>query len=419
MSDSSDPRPASAEVPSTASSERPLRIVIGADTFSPDVNGSARFSERLASGMASRGHDVHVVAPAASKKHGTWTETYDGHDITVHRLRSWRWYPHDWLRFALPWVINQNSAKILDAVKPDVVHFQSHIVVGRGLSVEAEKRNIRIVGTNHFMPENLLEFTLLPKSWQDWAVGLAWKAAKRTFGRASAITTPTRRAAEFLEKSTGLSNVYAISCGINAENYTPDFTVRPKNRILFVGRVTGEKQIDVLLKAMTLLPDDLDAQLEIVGGGDLKKSLEAMAVTLGIADRVTFTGYVTEQELRDAYTRATVFAMPSIAELQSIATMEAMASGLPVVAADAMALPHLVHDGENGHLFAPGDAQQMADRLSDILTLPQDELDVFKKASLRLIAAHDIQRTLTTFEKLYRGEVVTDPLIVSPSASHE
>nr|WP_323743533.1 glycosyltransferase [Agreia pratensis] len=406
-------------MPSTASSERPLRIVIGADTFSPDVNGSARFSERLASGMASRGHDVHVVAPAASKKHGTWTETYDGHDITVHRLRSWRWYPHDWLRFALPWVINQNSAKILDAVKPDVVHFQSHIVVGRGLSVEAEKRNIRIVGTNHFMPENLLEFTLLPKSWQDWAVGLAWKAAKRTFGRASAITTPTRRAAEFLEKSTGLSNVYAISCGINAENYTPDFTVRPKNRILFVGRVTGEKQIDVLLKAMTLLPDDLDAQLEIVGGGDLKKSLEAMAVTLGIADRVTFTGYVTEQELRDAYTRATVFAMPSIAELQSIATMEAMASGLPVVAADAMALPHLVHDGENGHLFAPGDAQQMADRLSDILTLPQDELDVFKKASLRLIAAHDIQRTLTTFEKLYRGEVVTDPLIVSPSASHE
>nr|WP_244894744.1 glycosyltransferase [Agreia pratensis] len=406
-------------MPSTASSEHRLRIVIGADTFSPDVNGSARFSERLASGMASRGHDVHVVAPAASKKHGTWTETYDGHDITVHRLRSWRWYPHDWLRFALPWVINQNSAKILDAVKPDVVHFQSHIVVGRGLSIEAEKRNIRIVGTNHFMPENLLEFTLLPKSWQDWAVGLAWKAAKRTFGRASAITTPTRRAAEFLEKSTGLSNVYAISCGINADNYTPDFTVRPKNRILFVGRVTGEKQIDVLLKAMTLLPSDLDAQLEIVGGGDLKKTLEAMAVTLGIADRVTFTGYVTEQELRDAYTRATVFAMPSIAELQSIATMEAMASGLPVVAADAMALPHLVHDGENGHLFAPGDAQQMADRLADILTLPQDELDAFKNASLRLIAVHDIQRTLTTFEKLYRGEVVTDPLIVSPSASHE
>ncbi|CAD5999602.1 glycosyltransferase [Agreia sp. COWG] len=406
-------------MPSTASSERPLRIVIGADTFSPDVNGSARFSERLASGLASRGHEVHVVAPAASAKHGTWTETYDGHTITVHRLRSLRWYPHDWLRFALPWVINQNSAKILDSVKPDVVHFQSHIIVGRGLSIEAEKRGIRIVGTNHFMPENLLEFTLLPASWQDWAVGLAWKAAKRTFGRASAITTPTRRAAEFLEKSTGLRNVYAISCGINADNYTPDFTPRRANRILFVGRVTGEKQIDVLLKAMALLPPELDAQLEIVGGGDQKKNLETLAVTLGIADRVVFSGYVTEAELRDAYTRATVFAMPSIAELQSIATMEAMASGLPVVAANAMALPHLVHDAENGHLFEPGDAQQMADRLTDVLQMSQDQLDAFKNASLRFIAAHDITRTLTTFEKLYRGEVVTDPLVVSPGASHE
>jgi glycosyltransferase involved in cell wall biosynthesis len=362
---------------------------------------------------------VHVVAPAASPKHGTWTETYDGHDITVHRLRSLRWYPHDWLRFALPWVINQNSAKILDAVKPDIVHFQSHIIIGRGLSIEAEKRGIRIIGTNHFMPENLLEFTLLPKSWQDWAVGLAWKAARRTFGRASAITSPTRRAAEFLEKSTGLRNVYAISCGIDADNYTPDFTPRQANRILFVGRVTGEKQIDVLLKAVSLLPADVDAQLEIVGGGDQKKNLEAMAATLGIADRVTFTGYVTETELRDAYTRATVFAMPSIAELQSIATMEAMASGLPVVAADAMALPHLVHDGENGFLFPPGDAQELADKLAHVLTLPQEELDVLKNASLRFIAAHDIQRTLTTFEKLYRGETVTDPLIVSPSATHE
>jgi glycosyltransferase involved in cell wall biosynthesis len=419
VSDSTGSRPAPAERSSTASSDRPLRIVIGADTFSPDVNGSARFSERLASGLASRGHDVHMVAPAASSKHGTWTETYDGQDITVHRLRSWRWYPHDWLRFALPWVINQNSAKILDAVKPDIVHFQSHIVIGRGLSVEAEKRGIRIIGTNHFMPENLLEFTLLPKSWQDWAVGLAWKAAKRTFGRASAITSPTRRAAEFLEKSTGLRNVYAISCGINAGNYTPDFTPRQANRILFVGRVTGEKQIDVLLNAVALLPADIDAQLEIVGGGDQKKNLEAMAATLGIADRVTFTGYVTETELRDAYTRATVFAMPSIAELQSIATMEAMASGLPVVAADAMALPHLVRDGENGFLFTPGDAQLLADKLAHVLTLPQEELDVLKNASLRLIAAHDIQRTLTTFEKLYRGEAVTDPLIVSPSATSE
>ncbi|MCS5714976.1 glycosyltransferase [Herbiconiux sp. CPCC 205716] len=392
---------------------------MGADTFSPDVNGSARFSEHLASGLASRGHDVHVVAPSAGRKHGTWKEVYDGNVITAHRLYSWRWYPHDWLRFALPWRIRQNSARIIDEVKPDVVHFQSHIVVGRGLSTEAEKRGIRIVGTNHFMPENMLAFTGIPKVLQNWAIGLAWAAARRSFARADAVTAPTRRAADYFEKETGLRDVYAISCGVDASLFTPAFGPRTENRVIFVGRVTGEKHLDVLLKAIQLLPDSLETKLDIVGGGDQLKNLQAMAQQLGIGDRVTFTGYVTEEEKQRLYTRATVFAMPSIAELQSIATMEAMASGLPVVAANAMALPHLVHDGENGYLFAPGDAQELADRLERVLTLPQGELDRFKNESLSIVAAHDIQRTLTTFEHIYRGEPVPEqahPVSSTPPA---
>jgi glycosyltransferase involved in cell wall biosynthesis len=396
----------------------PLKILIGCDTFPPDVNGAARFEERLAAGLIARGHDVQIMAPAASSKHGTWVEEHGGQKMVVHRLRSYRWYPHDWLRFALTWRTKQNSARVLDEFKPDAVHFQSHIVVGRGLSIEAQKRGIRIIGTNHFMPENLLEFTGIPKRMQEWAIGLAWNAARRSFVRAERVTTPTKRAAEFLEKNTGLTGVLAISCGIDANNYTPDFEPRTENRILFVGRVTGEKQIDVLLKAVTLLPKDLDAKLEIVGGGDQKKNLENLAVTLGIADRVTFTGYVTDDELRQAYTRATVLAMPSIAELQSIVTMEAMASGLPIVAANAMALPHLVHDGENGYLFEPSNAQALADALEKVLTASPDELNALKNGSLRLIAAHDIQRTLSTFESLYRGEPVSDPLEDAAQASH-
>jgi glycosyltransferase involved in cell wall biosynthesis len=387
-----------------------MTILMGCDTFPPDVNGAARFAERLAAGLVERGHEMHIVAPAASRRHGTWIEEHEGQKMTAHRLRSWRWYPHDWLRFALPWMSKANARRVLDEVKPDVVHFQSHIVIGRGLAYEAQKRGIRIIATNHVMPENIIEFTRLPKFLHHAFVTTAWRDARKSFDRAEAITTPTRRAAEFLEKATGLRGVHAISCGIDAHNYTPDFSPRTGNRILFVGRVTGEKQIDVLLNAVKLLPASLDAQLDIVGGGDQFKNLQVMAETLGIADRVNFLGYVTDEELRQAYTRATVFAMPSIAELQSIATMEAMASALPVVAADAMALPHLVHDGENGHLFRPGDAQDLADKLESVLTLPQEELDVLKNASLRIVATHDIQTTISTFESLYRGEPVADPV---------
>ncbi|CAM5306260.1 D-inositol 3-phosphate glycosyltransferase OS=Leifsonia shinshuensis OX=150026 GN=F1C12_03395 PE=4 SV=1 [Leifsonia shinshuensis] len=401
------------DIPPAPAEHRPMTILMGCDTFPPDVNGAARFAERLAAGLVERGHDLHIVAPSASRRHGTWIEEHEGLKMTAHRLRSWRWYPHDWLRFALPWMSKANARRVLDEVKPDVVHIQSHIVVGRGLAYEAEKRGIRVIATNHVMPENMIEFTLLPKFLQKTFISIAWRDARKSFDRAEAVTTPTRKAAQFLERATGLRGVHAISCGIDAHNYTPDFTPRTGNRILFVGRVTGEKQIDVLLNAIKLLPESLDAQLEIVGGGDQFRNLQTLAETLGIANRVKFLGYVTDEELRQAYTRATVFAMPSIAELQSIATMEAMASALPVVAADAMALPHLVHDGENGHLFRPGDAQDLADKLESVLTLPQEELDVLKNASLRIVATHDIQTTISTFESLYRGEPVADPETVA------
>ncbi len=93
---------------------------------------------------------------------------------------------------------------------------------------------------------------------------------------------------------------------------------------MFVGRVTGEKQIDKLIRAFALLDPSLDARLEIVGGGELEDELKRLAVSLEVADRVQFDSYVSTEFLRDALTRATVFAMPSIAELQSIATMEAL-----------------------------------------------------------------------------------------------
>lgn len=387
----------------------PLTIVIGCDTFGPNVNGAAKFAERLAAGLVGRGHNVHVVAPGFVGGRGTTSqETHEGATMTVHRLRSWRWYPHDWLRFALPWRINRNSERIIDEVKPDVVHFQSHIIVGRGLSIAAAKRGIRIVGTNHFMPENLLDFTLLPKSFQKWAISLAWGAAARTFGRAEAVTTPTRRAANFLEEYTHLTDVHAISCGIDSHHYDPDFG-QQGNHIVFVGRVTGEKKIDVLLRALAALPADLDATLEIVGGGDLFQQLKTLSRTLGLEDRVTFTGYVSDDELKASLRRARVFAMPSIAELQSIATMEAMATGLPIVAANAMALPHLVHDGENGFLFEPNNVNDLRDKLERVLRMKPAEREAMKRSSLRFIRGHDITRTLETFEALYRGEKVVDP----------
>ncbi|MFB9644418.1 glycosyltransferase [Microbacterium terregens] len=384
---------------------RPLTVVIGADTFAPHVNGAARFAERLAAGLVARGHDVHVMAPSATHwTRGTATEIIEGQPMTLHRLPSWRWFPHDWLTFVLPWRAKHHARRVLDEVKPDVVHIQSHIVIGRGLAREAHKRGIPIIATNHVMAENILDFTTLPHALNEVMLKLAWADAKRTFVMTRAVTTPTRKAADFLESTIDIHGVIPISCGIDRSNYAPDLTPRDAHRILFVGRLTTEKHIDVLLKAVARLDPELDVHVDLVGGGDQRKNLEQLAQSLGLAARVNFHGHAPEDELRALYSHASLFAIASIAELQSIATMEAMASGLPIVAANAVALPHLVHDGENGYLFEPGNAEEMAARLTDVLTAAPEERLRMQQASLDGVVIHDINRTLDTFEALYRGD---------------
>ncbi|WP_295852819.1 glycosyltransferase [uncultured Microbacterium sp.] len=394
----------SAALEATPTPDRPLRILIGADTFLPHVNGAARFAERLAAGLVARGHDVHVAAPSVGHGNaGTATEVIEDQPMTMHRLPAYRFLPHDWLTFVLPWRSKHYARILLDEIKPDVVHIQSHIVIGRGLAREARKRGIPVIATNHVMAENILDFTTLPDFLDRIFVELAWADAERTFKMTRAVTTPTRKAADFLESTIDISGVIPISCGIDRSNYRPDLTPRDANRILFVGRLTTEKHIDIVLKALSQLDPALDVTFDVVGGGDQRAKLETLAQQLGVASRVTFHGHASEEDLRTLYSRASVFAIASIAELQSIATMEAMASGLPIVAANAVALPHLVHDGENGYLFEPGNADELAARLTDVLTAAPEERARMQQASLDAVAVHDINRTLDTFEALYRG----------------
>jgi glycosyltransferase involved in cell wall biosynthesis len=369
--------------------KRPLKVLIGVDTYPSDVNGAATFAARLAAGLSARGHEVRIASPSDSNYHGYREETHEGATLPIYRVRSYRWYPHDWLRYVWPWHARKYAGQILDDFKPDVVHTQSHIVLGRGFVHEAKARGIRVVATNHFMPENLTEHAPIPEFLKRKAEPIA---------------------AGFLQREAHVPKVYAISNGIDAALYHPDFSPKTENRIIFVGRVTGEKHIDVLLRAFAALDPSLEAKLDIVGGGDLLKSLTKMAVDLGIADRTTFTGYVEDDELRGMLSRSTVFVMPSIAELQSIATLEAMASALPIIGADAMALPHLIHNGENGYLFTPGDVADLAAKLTTVLSLDDAGLDKLKRSSLSYVAAHDIDHTLELYEALYRGETVPNPV---------
>ncbi len=238
---------------------------------------------------------------------------------------------------------------------------------------------------------------------------LAWRDFARVFAQADHVTSPTPTAAE-LARSHGLTrDVEAISCGIDLARFHPSppgpwpaalARIPRRPSLLFVGRLDEEKRLFELIDALPRVRETLDAQLLIVGVGSQLAHLRRLSHYQGVAEHVHFLGFVPDADLPSIYTAADVFCMPGVAELQSIATLEAMASGLPVVAADALALPHLVHPGVNGYLYRPGDTTALSEHLTRLLGTPALRQDM-GRASRTLATDHDIHTSLTRFEALY------------------
>ncbi|QGK68620.1 glycosyltransferase [Allosaccharopolyspora coralli] len=390
-------------------SRRPLRIVIGAVTFPPDVNGAAVFAQRLARGLAAHGHEVHVVCHSPTSF--STQESADG--ITVHRVGSYATGVHGTIRMMSPWKASREAGRLLDEIRPDVVHVQSHFYITRGLVNAARARGIGLIATNHFMPENLFGYLKVPRMLQGLATKLLWSNLVRHYSKAEIVTAPTPRAVNLLQENGFAKRAMALSCGIDVQRYaTPARRYRAQHpdretrNVLFVGRLDEEKHIDDLLRATAVLRETVPLRLEIVGEGSRRAAFEQLADELGIADLVHFAGFVSDDELLDAYARADLFVMPSIAELQSIATLEAMSAGTPVVLANAMALPHLVHEGENGVLYPPRDVHALARAMGEILR-DRTVIERMGVAGERLVYQHDISVVLDRFESLYRH--VIDP----------
>ncbi|MCT9625139.1 glycosyltransferase [Pseudarthrobacter equi] len=396
----------------TTPADQPLTILIAADTYPPHVNGAAQFGYRLAKGMTGRGHNVHVLA-CRDGKGKSYSEFRD--EATVHRLRSHSVPTHETFRICLPWEIKKEISLLFDRVKPDVVHIQSHYMIGEHVLYEAVKRGIRIVATNHFMPENLNPFLPFPQWFKDIVGRISWKDMGKVMGQADVVTTPTPLAAKAMHEHAFLRKVLPLSNGIDSAAYElqPGETIERHEHptVLFAGRLAEEKHVDVLIKAIGKTPPELNVHLEIVGGGEVRPALEELVQRLGLGSRVKFLGLASDDDLRKAYIQADLFCMPGTAELQSLVTLEAMSASTPVVLADAMALPHLVRDGHNGYLFTPNDSDDLAKKLTQILELPKDQQEAMGQASRQMVEPHSIQGTLQTFEDLYRGARYEDMVV--------
>ena len=135
-----------------------MRILIASDTYYPDVNGASYFAQRLAAGLAKRGHQIFIMAPARILKDNISTRD----NVIIYGIGSIGIPIYPNFRVSPLFLIRKAIEKHIKEIQPDIIHIQNHFVIGREVALAAQKFNIPIIGTNHFMPDNLVHYLHLP-----------------------------------------------------------------------------------------------------------------------------------------------------------------------------------------------------------------------------------------------------------------
>jgi 1,2-diacylglycerol 3-alpha-glucosyltransferase len=383
-----------------------MRIMIASSTYSPAKNGQAVFTTNLAEGLAGHGHKVMVVVDSHRKQ-----ESHDfcnGVEVVELGSISLNVF-HSAVHFS-PFP-GAEIRRLFDAFQPEIVHIQDHYPSCRATIHEARKHGVKIVGSNHFIPENLEPYVPVLSKIEPIFNWVLWKWMVDAYKHVDVICAQSQAAESLLQQQGLQKPILPISCGLDLQLYHPDSNVdRTKYRkrygidlnkkaFLFLGRIDGEKRIDLLLQAVQQMPRD-DLQMVIAGQGRAEKSIHQMASGMQNRQNIIFTGFIPPEDIPGLMNSMDVFVMPSEAELLSISTLEAMACGLPVILADALALPELVKSGENGYLFKPGDVADLV-RCINVMADHSEQWASMGLVSRELALPHSLDLTMQKFESLY------------------
>ncbi len=382
-----------------------MNILLVTESYWPNADGGALFERRLALGQAAKGHRVSIWAPA--KNFSNYQEQ-DG-NTTIYRERAITLIFNR--KYKVSFWPALHTKKIFKATKPDVVHIHNPGLMGLTAQRYARKHGIPIVATNHLMPENILLNLKWTKSLYNVLYKLVWRYLVWFHNRCDYVTSPTPTATDFLKKFGVTKPLKPVSNGIDMKVFKPDLDASELKHkyklpdlpiLLYLGRVDGEKRLDIILRAMPEVLRNVKCHLLIVGFGKEMENLKHLATQLHISANITFTGYIDEADKPLFYTLSDIFVISSPAELQSIVTLEAMATAKPVVSVDVAALKELVHDGENGYLFSENNYQELAKRAVDLL---RDDVKraSFGKESLNIVKEHhSTQVMFDTYEAIYK-----------------
>ncbi len=376
-----------------------MKIAVFTDTFLPTVNGVVNAVRNFNRMLTARGERVKVFTEG--KTPGALT--LDGAE--VYRYRAFTFLPYPEVEYSVDVI---GPVRDASRFKPDIVHAHTPFVMGYCAWRVARKLKVPLVGTFHTPVEEYVMYVAkrfetnrrilkrIVKAYQNWF-----------YNRCDVIIVPAKSAAKYLDVKD--KRIEVVSNGLDLsrygtagrEEFREKFGLGDAPVILHGGRLSFEKRVDSVIKAMpSVLKNMPGARLLIVGKGPARKSLEALVEKLGIHKSVAFAGYVSDEDFPRAFAAADVLVLNSPVETQSLIVLEAFATGLPVVGADAGAIPDAVVPGENGFLFKTDDNEAMAGYLIRILN-DKGLREKLKEGALKTAAEHSLEKSTEKLLAVY------------------
>jgi glycosyltransferase involved in cell wall biosynthesis len=340
-----------------------MRIAVFTDTYLPEINGVTKTLGKLADYLGRNDHTFKIYSP-------TYQEARSSDDTTT-RAKSFAFPLYPECRVAFP--AKKRWRQELEELKPDLIHLVTPFPVGlAGLSL-AKKMKVPLVASYH------TNFDAYLKCYHiSFLKHIYWPFFRWFHNQCTYNLVPSLDTKGDLENS-GVNNVRIWARGIEADLFSPakrddewrrSLGLENKKVILYVGRLGAEKSVMTLLKAMKSLNETHngdDLHLVLVGDGPQRAKLERTA-----PDNATFVGFKRGDELHRIFASGDIFAFPSGTETLGNVVLEAMASGLPVVACGEGGIPDNVRHGETGLLHKYDNADDLAHQISTLLDNPDE-----------------------------------------------
>lgn len=338
-----------------------MRLALFTDTYLPQTNGVARTLHRLTGHLHRRGIEHLLFTPTSASEEEC--------DDPVRKISSIPFFLYPECRLALTGI--SSIQQELRSFRPDLLHMATPFNLGLCGLRYAQKHSLPHIASYHTHFDRYLHYYRMRK-----LIPLYWKYMKWFHRTCDAVLVPSQETAGVL-RAHGLSGLRQWSRGVDCVLYDPAkrsaevrerYGIEAPLLLLYVGRVAPEKDLPTLMAAMRQLPESVAAavHLLVVGDGPLLPELRADA-----PQSVSFAGSRHGGELAELYASGDLFVFPSSTETFGNVVLEAMASGLPVIAADAGGPSELVAPGRSGILLSPQQPEAMAEAICRLAEQPE------------------------------------------------